>query len=75
MPWTFWLAFCIGPAVVIALRVITWIGRGLGYPRDPRPGYVDLTGKRAEQRGLMRRITGGNRFTTPAIDERGGERA
>ena len=48
MPWTFWLAFCVGPAVVIALRVITWIGRALGYPRDPRPGYIDLTGKRVD---------------------------
>ena len=42
MPLLFLLAVTVGPAVILALRVGTWVARALGYGEDPRPGYIDI---------------------------------
>lgn len=44
MPNLFFLAALIfGPGAILVLRIGTWVARALGYPRNPRPGYLDLT--------------------------------
>jgi hypothetical protein len=34
------------PAVLLVLRLVTWIARAAGYQRNPRPGYLDLRKQR-----------------------------
>lgn len=43
MPWYAIALMLTGPGVLGVARLVTWTARGLGYQRDPRPGYIDLT--------------------------------
>ena len=43
VPWYAVALMLAGPAILGAGRLAVVVARRLGWPRDPRPGYIDLT--------------------------------
>jgi len=46
MPWPAIALLLAGPTILGLARITLWTIHALGYPRDKRPGYVDLRRQR-----------------------------